>query len=57
MTWLIVLLKSMSPTIVGAFQEGLKKLLDELAVKAAETENKLDDMGVDVMRKVFKVDE
>lgn len=56
MTWLIVLLKSMSPTIVAAFQEGLKKLLDELAAKAAETENKWDDLGVEVMRKVFRVE-
>lgn len=56
MTWLLKLLEQMSPAIVNAFKEGLKKLLDELAIKAAETPNKWDDWGVEMMRKVFGVE-
>ena len=55
MTWLLKLLQQMSPAIVEAFKDGLKKLLDELAVKAAETDNKWDDWGVEMMRKVLNV--
>ena len=47
----------MSPILVESFKDGLKKLLDEMAVKAAETENKWDDRGVDLIRKVLKVDD
>ena len=57
MTWLFELLKQMSPTIVVALKEGLRKLLDELAEKAAATENTWDDWGVALIRKVLKVDE
>lgn len=57
MTWLFELLKQMSPTLVKAFKDGLKQLLDELAKKAEETENKWDDWGVAMIRKVLKVDE
>ena len=57
MTWLLKLLQQMSPAIVEAFKDGLKKLLDELAAKAAETDNKWDDIFVDVARKVFGVDD
>jgi hypothetical protein len=56
MTWLFELLKAMSPTLVEAFKDGLKKLLDELAIKAAETDNKWDDWGVEMIRKVLRVD-
>jgi len=55
MTWLLKLLQQMSPAIVEAFKDGLTKLLDELAVKAAETDNKWDDWGVEMMRKVLNV--
>ena len=57
MTWLFRILESMSPVIVSAFKEGLKKLLDDLAEKAAETPNKWDDWGIEMMRKVFGIDE
>ena len=57
MTWLFTLLTQMSPILVESFKDGLKKLLDEMAVKAAETENKWDDRGVDLIRKVLKVDD
>ena len=56
MTWLFTLLKAMSPTLVEHFIRGLKILFDELAELAAKTPNKVDDWGVDMMRKVFKVD-
>lgn len=46
----------MSPAIVTAFKEALKRLLDELAEKAKETPNDWDDWGVQMMRKVFNVD-
>ena len=55
MTWLLKLLQQMSPAIVEAFKDGLEKLLDELAAKAAETDNKWDDWGVEMMRKVLNV--
>lgn len=55
MTWLFKLLEAMSPQIVKAFQEGLDKLLDELAEKAKQTENKWDDWGVEMIRKILKV--
>jgi hypothetical protein len=57
MTWLFTLLTQMSPTLVEAFKDGLKKLLDELAEKAKATPNKWDDAGVDIIRKVLKVDD
>lgn len=57
MTWLFVTLKAMSPVLVEAFKDGIKKLLDDLAEKAKETPNKWDDMGVAMIRKVFKVDD
>lgn len=53
MTWLLRILEPMSPQIVDAFKSGLIKLLDELAERAAKTENKWDDWGVEVMRKVL----
>lgn len=53
MTWLFKLLNEMSPILVKAFKEGMKDLLDDLAKKAAETDNKWDDWGVEMMRKVF----
>lgn len=53
MTWLFKLLDQMSPTLVDAFRDGMKQLLDNLAEKAAETENKWDDWGVEMIRKVF----
>lgn len=56
MTWLFELLRQMSPTIVEAFKAGLKKLLNELAEMAAGTENKWDDWGVEMIRKVLKVE-
>ena len=57
MTWLFTLLKAMTPTHVEHFIKGLKILLDELAEMAARTPNKWDDIAVEMMRKVFKVDE
>lgn len=56
MTWLLTLLKQMSPQIVDAFKAGLKKLLQELYEKALQTENKWDDWGVEMMAKVFGVE-
>lgn len=57
MTWLFRLLESMSPQLVNGFKDGLKELLDKLAAMAAETPNKWDDIGVAMIRKVFKVDD
>lgn len=57
MTWLFKLLEEMSPTLVEAFKDGLKQLLDELARMAEQTPNKWDDRGVAIIRKVLKVDE
>ena len=57
MTWLFRTLEAMSPTLVKAFKEGLKELLDKLAGMAKETPNRWDDMGVSMIRKVFKVDD
>lgn len=56
MTWLFRILKQMSPQIVKALQEGLDELFDKLAEKAKETENKWDDWGVEMMRKILKVE-
>jgi len=57
MTWLFRLFEAMSPTLVKSFEEGLKELLDKLAVMAKETPNKWDDLAIAMIRKVFKVDE
>lgn len=57
MTWLFKLLKQMTPTLVEAFKEGMRDLCNDLAKKAAETENKWDDWGVEMIRKVFVPDE
>jgi len=56
MTWLLKLLEQMSPAIVEAFKDGLKKLLDNLAEKAKETPNEWDDWGVAMIRKVLNVE-
>lgn len=56
MTWFFELLKQMSPVIVKALQDGLKNLLDELAQKAKETDNKWDDWAVAMMAKVFGIE-
>jgi len=56
MTWLFNLLEAMSPILVQAFKDGLKELLDKLEKMAAETENKWDDRGVAIIRKVLQVD-
>lgn len=56
MTWLIKLLEQMSPQIVAAFKSGLVKLLQELAVQAAKTENKWDDWGIAMIAKVLGVE-
>ena len=56
MTWLLKLLEQMSPQIVAAFQEMMKRGLQSLYEKALETPNKWDDMGVEVIAKVFGVE-
>ncbi|GAH17508.1 unnamed protein product [marine sediment metagenome] len=56
MTWLFKLLEQMSPILVEAFKSGLKKLLDDLAIQAAKTDNKWDDWGVEMIRKILIVD-
>lgn len=56
MTWLLKLLEKMSPEIVVAFQELMKKLLQDLYEKALKTENKWDDWGVEMMATVFGVE-
>ena len=45
MTWLLKLLEKMSPEIVVAFRELMKKLLQDLYEKALETENTWDEWG------------
>jgi len=56
MTWLLTLLKQMSPQMVDAFKAGLKKLLQELYNQALKTDNKWDDWGIEMMAKVFGVE-
>lgn len=56
MTWLLRLLEKMSPEIVDAFKELMKKLLQDLYEKALKTENKWDDWGVEMMATVFGVE-
>ena len=55
MTWLLKLLKKMSPQIVEAFGEGLQQLLQKLYENALETENEWDDLGVKMIAQVFDV--
>lgn len=56
MTWLRELLKVMTPNIVEAFQQMIKDGLQSLYDKALETDNKWDDMGIEIMAKVFGVE-
>jgi len=56
MTWLLELLKKMSPQIVEAFKGGLKKLLQELYEKALETPNEWDDWGIKMIAQVFGIE-
>lgn len=56
MTWLLKLLEKMSPEIVTAFKELMRKLLQDLYEKALKTENKWDDLGVKMMAAVFGVE-
>lgn len=46
----------MSPQIVEAFKQGMQKLLQGLYEKALTTDNKWDDLGVEMMAKVFDVE-
>lgn len=55
MTWLLKLLEAMSPQIVEAFKQGMQKLLQALYEKALKTDNKWDDLGIEMMAKVFGV--
>ena len=57
MTWLFKMLVKMSPEIVDALKVGLKKLCDDLEEKAKKTENKWDDIAVDMLRNTLGVDE
>lgn len=46
----------MSPTLVEHFQKGLSELLSKLYADAKQTDNKWDDLGIEMIAKVFQVE-
>jgi len=56
MTWLLKLLEKMSPEIVAAFQEMMRRGLQSLYEKALKTPNGWDDAGVKMMAAVFGIE-
>lgn len=56
MTWFRELLKAMTPDIVAALKEMLRDGLNKLYAKALETDNKWDDIGIEMVAKVFGIE-
>jgi len=56
MTWFFKLLEQMSPQIVEALKEALEVVLQNLYEQALKTENKWDDMGIEMLAKVLGIE-